>query len=83
MRLEQEKGLKKATHLCSKPRLEDRPILGGPFLCDSCMVRPQLNEISKDWNTRNLRDTLDLGNVRRVQQSDQYVQDDDAGEVEN
>lgn len=47
------------------------------------MVRPQLDEITKDWNARDLRDALDLGNVRRVQESDQCVQDDDGGEVEN
>lgn len=47
------------------------------------MVRPQLNQITQDWNARNLWDTLDLGNVRRVQKPDQRVQDDDGGEVED
>lgn len=71
------------THLGSEPCLEDGTILGGPFLGNSGMVCPQLNEISKDRNTGDLGDALDLGNVGRVQQLDQHVQEDDAGEVEN
>lgn len=71
------------SHLGSQTCLKDRSVLLGPFLCNSGMVRPQLNQVSEKRYTRNLGDTLDLWLISRIGQLVQHVQADENSEVDN
>lgn len=61
--LESDRSRWVIAHLRSKTRLKDWAVLGCPFLCYPRMIRTKLDQISENWNTRYLRNSLDLGSI--------------------
>lgn len=62
------------TYAITKPSLKDGTVFLGPSLRDSGMIRPQLNQISKDGNARDLGKALDLGYVGGIEVPNEEVE---------
>lgn len=71
------------TDLVTKPGLEDRTVSLGPFLGDTSMINPQLQQVSEDGNTRNLGNALDLGGFSRAEYSVEDEEGRENGDAKN